>query len=66
MKFIISIIILMTVASCSIEHHLAKAKKQIDIAKRKGAVIKPDTVWQYVYTKEVVFDTLTSLVNNII
>lgn len=46
--------------SCSIEHHLAKAKKHIDIAKRKGAIIKPDTVWQFSYSKEVVFDTVTN------
>lgn len=44
--------------SCSIEHHLSKGQKHIDIAKRKGAVIKPDTVWQYSYTKEIVFDTI--------
>lgn len=66
MRFILSIIILMTIASCSIEHHLAKAKKHIDIAKRKGAVIKPDTVWQYVYTKEVVFDTVTNTYKEIL
>lgn len=52
--------------SCSIEHHLAKAKKHIDIAKRKGAVIKPDTVWQYNYTKEVVYDTLTNTYREIL
>jgi hypothetical protein len=46
--------------SCSVEHHLSKAQKHIDIAKRKGAVIKPDTVWQYNYTKETVFDTITN------
>lgn len=52
--------------SCSIEHHLAKAKKHIDIAKRKGAVIKPDTVWQYSYTKEVIFDTVTNTYREIL
>lgn len=52
--------------SCSIEHHLAKAKKHIDIAKRKGAVIKPDTVWQYVYTKELVYDTVTNTYREIL
>lgn len=60
MKFIFSVIILMVVSSCSIEHHLAKSQKHIDIAKRKGAVIVPDTVWQYNYTKETVFDTITN------
>jgi hypothetical protein len=43
-----------------VEHHLSKAQKHIDIAKRKGAVIKPDTVWQYNYTKETIFDTITN------
>ena len=47
-------------SSCSVEHHLSKAQKHIDIAKRKGAVIKPDTVWQYVYTKELILDTVTN------
>ena len=53
-------IFLYFITSCSIEHHLAKSQKHIDIAKRKGAVIVPDTVWQYKYTKETVFDTITN------
>lgn len=52
--------------ACSIEHHLSKAQKHIDIAKRKGAVIKPDTVWQYSYTKETVFDTVTNTYREIL
>jgi nitric oxide reductase large subunit len=52
--------------SCSIEHHLSKAQKHIDIAKRKGAVIKPDTVWQYSYTKETIFDTVTNTYKEIL
>ncbi len=52
--------------ACTIEHHLAKAQKHIDIAKRKGAVIKPDTVWQYNYTKETVFDTVTNTYREIL
>lgn len=62
--FLIGIFFLMAVlymaSGCSVEHHLAKSQKHIDIAKRKGAVIKPDTVWQYSYTKEIVFDTITN------
>jgi hypothetical protein len=61
MKILFSIILIITcVSSCSIEDHLAKAQKHIDIAKRKGAIIKPDTVWQYNYTKETVYDTVTN------
>lgn len=61
MKALFSIIIILACLSgCSIEHHLAKAQKHIDIAKRKGAVIKPDTVWSYRYDKEIVFDTVTN------
>jgi hypothetical protein len=52
--------------SCSVEHHLAKARKHTDIAIRKGAVIKPDTVWQYHYTKEVVYDTVTNTYREIL
>lgn len=52
--------------SCSIEHHLAKSQKHIDIAKRKGAVIKPDTVWSYSYTKEWKFDTITNTYKEIL
>lgn len=52
--------LLWMLTSCSVEHHLSKAQKHIDIAKRKGAVIKPDTVWQYNYTKETIFDTITN------
>ena len=48
------------VASCSIEHHLSKAQKHIDTAKRKGAVIKPDTVWHYSYK----LDTVWNVQNN--
>lgn len=59
-------ILIVLLNSCSIEHHLAKAKKHIDIAKRKGAVIKPDTVWQYSYTKEVMFDTVTNTYREIL
>jgi hypothetical protein len=58
--FLISFLWLFTMYSCSIEHHLSKAQKHIDIAKQKGAVIKPDTVWQYNYTKETIFDTITN------
>jgi len=56
---LISLLWLFTMYSCSTEHHLSKAQKHIDIAKRKGAVITPDTVWQYNYTKETIFDTIT-------
>lgn len=57
---------LLLATSCSIESHLAKAQKHIDIAKRKGAVITPDTVWQYKYTKEIVFDTITNTYKEIL
>lgn len=57
---------LLLVTSCSIESHLAKAQKHIDIAKRKGAIITPDTVWQYKYTKEIVFDTITNTYKEIL
>jgi hypothetical protein len=56
---LISLLWLFTMYSCSTEHHLSKAQKHLDIAKRKGAVITPDTVWQYNYTKETIFDTIT-------
>jgi hypothetical protein len=67
MKLILNIsLILLVISGCSIERHLAKAQKHIDIAKRKGAVIKPDTVWQYNYTKETVFDTLTNTYKEVV
>ena len=59
-------ILVVLLNSCSIEHHLAKAQKHIDIAKRKGAVITPDTVWHYEYTKETVFDTVTNTYKEIL
>lgn len=59
-------ILVVLLNSCSIEHHLAKAQKHIDIAKRKGAIITPDTVWQYEYTKETVFDTVTNTYKEIL
>lgn len=49
-----------TIFSCSVEKHLAKANKHIEIAKRKGAVIKPDTVWQYVYGVDTVYNNTTN------
>ena len=67
MRLIYSIVVLSFVLyGCSIEHHLSKAQKHIDIAKRKGAVIKPDTVWRYVYNKEIVFDTITNKYKEVI
>jgi hypothetical protein len=54
------VLVLSLVLSCSIEHHLSKAQKHIDTAKRKGAVIKPDTVWHYSYK----LDTVWNVQNN--
>ena len=53
-------VLAVTLVSCSIEHHLSKAQKHIDTAKRKGAVIKPDTVWHYSYK----LDTVWNVQNN--
>jgi hypothetical protein len=66
MKNLFIIYLLLIVSGCSIESHLAKAQKHIDIAKRKGAVITPDTVWQYNYVKETVFDTVTNTYKEIL
>lgn len=67
MKLVFSIVaVLLMITSCSIEHHLAEAQKHIDIAKRKGAVITPDTVWQYSYTKETIYDTVTNTYKEIV
>jgi len=63
---LISLLWLFTMYSCSTEHHLSKAQKHLDIAKRKGAVITPDTVWQYNYTKETIFDTITQTYKEIL
>ncbi len=63
---LISLLWLFTMYSCSTEHHLSKAQKHLDIAKRKGAVITPDTVWQYNYTKETIFDTVTQTYKEIL
>jgi glutamyl-tRNA reductase len=61
LTFVTSIVLILSlVVSCSIEQHLAKAQKHIDIAKRKGAVIKPDTVWHYSYK----LDTVWNVENN--
>lgn len=67
MKILFSILITFAfISSCSIEHHLAKSQKHLDIAKRKGAVITPDTVWSYKYEKEIVFDTITKTYKEVI
>jgi hypothetical protein len=63
---LISLLWLFTMYSCSTEHHLSKAQKHLDIAKRKGAVITPDTVWQYNYTKETIFDTITNTYKEVV
>ena len=61
LTFVTSIVLILSLAvSCSIEQHLAKAQKHIDTAKRKGAVIKPDTVWHYSYK----LDTVWNVQNN--
>jgi hypothetical protein len=46
--------------SCSAEKHLIKSQKHLDAAKRKGAVVTPDTVWSYKYVPELIYDTLTN------
>lgn len=63
---LISSLIVLSLYSCSTDYHLSKAQKHIDIAKRKGAIIKPDTVWVYKYSKEIVFDTITNTYREII
>ena len=60
LKHILIMVLAITLVSCSIEHHLSKAQKHIDTAKRKGAVIKPDTVWHYSYK----LDTVWNVENN--
>jgi hypothetical protein len=60
LKYILVMILALVLVSCSIEHHLSKAQKHIDTAKRKGAVIKPDTVWHYSYK----LDTVWNVENN--
>lgn len=57
---ILGVFAVLSSSSCSVESHLARGQKHIAIAKAKGAIIKPDTVWQYVYNSEVVFDTITN------
>jgi hypothetical protein len=51
------LMLLLSFTGCSVEHHLAKSQKHKDTAIRKGAVVKPDTVWHYVHDKEVVYDS---------
>lgn len=51
--------VLLLLGSCSAERHLAKAKKHIEIAKSKGAVIVPDTVWHYSYRLDTVYNNNT-------
>lgn len=64
--FLISMLWLITMYSCSTEYHLSKSQKHLDIAKRKGAIITPDTIWQYNYTKETIYDTLTNTYKEIV
>lgn len=63
---VISCLVILSMYGCSTEYHLSKSQKHIDIAKRKGAIITPDTVWQYNYTKETVFDTITKTYKEVI
>lgn len=62
MRLVLAFIVIISlgITGCSIEHHLSKAQKHIDIAKRKGAVIKPDTVWHYSYTLDTVWNERTN------
>lgn len=54
--YITLLLLVSLVSGCSIENHLSKAQKHIDIAKRKGAVIKPDTIWHYTYKLDTVWN----------
>ena len=58
--FLISLLVI-SFTNCSVERHLAKARKHIDIAKRKGAEIKPDTVWHHTYDKQLVYDSTRNM-----
>jgi glutamyl-tRNA reductase len=55
MKFYLAIVLLL-LGSCSAEKHLAKAKKHIEIAKKKGAIVVPDTIWHHVYDTDTVWN----------
>ena len=59
-KNIVFIFCAVLLFSCSAERHLLKAKKHIDIAKRKGAIIKGDTVWNYQYDVDTVWNNVTN------
>lgn len=54
--YITLLLFMSLVSGCSIDHHLSKAQKHIDIAKRKGAIIKPDTIWHHVYETDTVWN----------
>ena len=64
--FLISMLWLITMYGCSTEYHLSKSQKHLDIAKRKGAIVTPDTIWQYNYIKETIFDTITKTYKEVI
>lgn len=54
------LILALLLHSCSAEHHLSKATKHIEKAKSKGAIIKADTVWKYVYQSDTVWNNSTN------
>lgn len=56
-RIIIFLFCVNMISSCSVERHLKKAQKHLDIAKRKGAVIKADTVWNYEYAVDTIWNT---------
>jgi Ser-tRNA(Ala) deacylase AlaX len=56
MRIVVIIMTISILGACSIEKHLSIAQKHIDIAKRKGAIINPDTTWQYKYEIDTVWN----------
>jgi hypothetical protein len=62
---IVIAIVLMTLSSCGVNHHLRKSKKHLERAIAKGAKIRPDTTWKTipVITPEIKFETTLKPVN---
>ena len=56
-RLIILLLCISLMPSCSVERHLKKSKKHLEIAKRKGAIIKADTVWNYEYEIDTIWNT---------
>jgi hypothetical protein len=63
LKYLLPVLLIISLSGCGINHHLRKAKKHLKKAEIKGAIINRDTVFKTitVHTPKIEIDTVFSV-----